>query len=426
MSRRASARTPFFANRADAGKRLAQELAASPLFRFPEPPRILALPRGGIPVATEIARAQDAPLDLLVVQKIGVPGQREWGLGAFSEGGDLWLDRSQVTRLGMSPHELEVVLARSRDELTVRRRFYRSRIPRTNVRSRPVLLVDDGLATGGTARAAALELRRLGVSHLALAVPVAAPHAIRSLASVFDSLVCLASPFAFQWVGEFYQDFHPIGDVELSELLSELPAILPQGRRADLLLPSAEPRGVVLFVPGTGSSRRSPRARAVAEPLRAAGLACTLLEMPIENDSEVQTQAVLDAIAWIQGPGHPFRDLPLGLYGASTGAAWVLRAAAKSPVSAIVCRGGRTDLARDSLRRIHAPTLLIAGGEDPWIVHLNRQALNELPAARLSIIVSATHLFEEPGALESVAAQTRSWFERELLGTPSQSESTAA
>jgi dienelactone hydrolase len=191
-----------------------------------------------------------------------------------------------------------------------------------------------------------------------------------------------------------------------------------------------EPAGMILFAHGSGSSRHSPRNRAVADRLREAGLATLLVDLLTPGEARLDarlgeyrfdirllTQRVLGAVDWLQGFPDT-RRLRLGLFGASTGAAAALAAAADAPsaVSAIVARGGRPDLAGPALTRVEAPTLLIVGGDDPAVLDLNQAALERLPGSqhRLEIVPDAGHLFEEPGALEAVAVLARQWFTRFL------------
>jgi putative phosphoribosyl transferase len=199
----------------------------------------------------------------------------------------------------------------------------------------------------------------------------------------------------------------------------------------DLSVPAAS-RGVVLFAHGSGSSRHSPRNRLVARELQAGGFATLLMDLltPAEEAIDLRTAQLrfdvdllatrlIAAIDWL-GEQPQTRALPIGLFGASTGAGAALVAAAERPraVGAIVSRGGRPDLAGPALGRVLAPTLLIVGGNDPTVIELNRAAFRELRAPkRLEIVPGASHLFEEPGALERVAKLARDWFGRYLTSS---------
>jgi dienelactone hydrolase len=197
----------------------------------------------------------------------------------------------------------------------------------------------------------------------------------------------------------------------------------------DLAMP-AGPRGLILFAHGSGSSRASPRNRMVAGRLQRAGLATLLFDLltPVEAEMDAVTghlrfdvallaERLINATDWCRRQPDT-RGLPFGYFGASTGAAAALIAAAERPavVGAIVSRGGRPDLAGSALRRVAAPTLLIVGGNDTPVLELNRLAIEQLAVeSRLEIVPGATHLFEEPGALEEVAELARRWFERHLV-----------
>lgn len=204
-----------------------------------------------------------------------------------------------------------------------------------------------------------------------------------------------------------------------------LSVTLPPHEGEGLLgLPAEPARGIVLFAHGSGSSRLSPRNAFVAEALQHAGMATLLFDLLTEQEAASRANVFdipllaerLDQAATWVGKTTAGRDLPLGFFGASTGAAAALVAAAgRRDVRAIVSRGGRPDLAGDALEDVTAPTLLIVGGHDPEVLALNRSAYRRLRCdRRLEVIPGATHLFEEPGALEAVVALARAWFLRHL------------
>ena len=200
--------------------------------------------------------------------------------------------------------------------------------------------------------------------------------------------------------------------------------IPPLGLAGILRLPR-DAKGLVVFVHGSGSSRLSPRNNAVAEGLAASGIASLLFDLltPAEEDDRrnvfdiaLLSERLAGAIAWIDGEST-LRRLPLGLFGASTGAAAALVAAARLPdrIGAVVSRGGRPDLAGNALGAVKAPTLLIVGGADYGVIELNQQALAELSGPKeLAIVPGATHLFPEPGALDMVIERAADWFLRHL------------
>jgi len=418
----------LFADRTDAGRRLA--VALRHLER--RDPVVLGLPRGGVPVAYEVAQALGAPLDVIVVRKLGVPHHPELGFGAIGEGGVRVISDEIVRRAGVRGKDLVAVERAEEAELVRRAQAYREGRPRLSLKGRAVVVVDDGVATGATARAACQVVRAQGAAHVVLAVPVASPDVAARLGEDVDEVVCLSTPSFFSAVGEWYRDFSQTSDEEVVSLLAratgghvtaeevEVDAggvLLP----GDLVLPGGA-EAVVVFAHGSGSSRHSPRNRAVATALNRAGLGTLLFDL-LTPGEEVYRANVFDIgllagrLADTTGWLHRRVSLPVGSFGASTGAAAALRAAAEagSGVGAVVSRGGRPDLAGAALSGVRAPTLLIVGGDDTTVIDLNRQAQSALECEnRLEIVPGATHLFEEPGALDRVAELAQDWFTTHL------------
>lgn len=180
---------------------------------------VLGLARGGVPVAFEIARALGAPLDVFVVRKLGVPAQPELGMGAIAEGGARVVNREMVAEAGVSDDEMAAVEARERVELERRAALYRDGRAPADLTGRVVIVVDDGLATGGTARAAVEGVRNRGARTIVLAVPIAARETIAALAREVDDIVCVEAPRHLRAVGEWYRDFSPTTDAEVLALL---------------------------------------------------------------------------------------------------------------------------------------------------------------------------------------------------------------
>jgi putative phosphoribosyl transferase len=428
--------TRTFRDRRSAGRELGERLSA----RADEDPVVIGLARGGVPVAHEVAVALGAPLDVLVVRKIGAPANPEYGIGAVAEGGVRVLNEDAIRLLMMSPEELEASVARAQEEVDERVRRYRDGRLRLALKGRTVILVDDGLATGGTARAALRALRTRDPRRLVLAVPVGAPETVAALSEEADEVVCLRQPTHLRAVGAWYEHFEPTPDSEVVEALAGATVDPPaprQGTReirvamdahptlvGDLALPHAA-RGVVVFAHGSGSSRHSPRNRHVAATLNEHGLATLLLDLltPGEErdrakvfDVELLACRLVAATRFMRGDAE-LATLKTGYFGASTGAAAALWAAAElgDEIAAVVSRGGRPDLAASRLVDVRAPVLLIVGGRDEIVLELNRQAQSRLSGpSKLSIVPGATHLFEEPGALDEVARQAAAWFERQL------------
>ncbi|MFK0295760.1 phosphoribosyltransferase family protein [Streptomyces sp. NPDC090442] len=429
----------LFTDRADAGRRLAEALR----HLEQEEPVVLGLPRGGVPVAYQVAQALRAPLDVIVVRKLGVPYQRELGFGAIGEGGVRVLSDDIIRRGRVGPKDVDAVQRTEEAELARQAGRFRAGRARLPLDGRTAIVIDDGIATGSTAAAACQVVRAQGASRVVLAVPVAPPDAAERLRTLADEFVCLSTPYAFSAVGEWYEDFSQTSDDEVVALLTQAAAGTaprtgartrtareagepeevrieagPVRLTGDLTLPA--PGGpVVMFAHGSGSSRHSPRNRAVAVTLNRAGLGTLLFDLltPAEEfdrakvfDIDTLARRLADATRWLRER----ESVPIGYFGASTGAAAALRAAAypDADIGAVVSRGGRPDLAgRSLLASVRAPTLLIVGGADTLVVDLNRQAQSALTCEnKLEIVPGATHLFEERGALDQVSALARDWF----------------
>lgn len=467
-----------FMDRTDAGQALArslEHLRGTDLV-------VLGLPRGGVPVAYEVAKALGAPLDVIVVRKLGVPYQPELAMGAIGEGGIRVSNEEVIRRGGITSHEVAAVEERERKDLVRQAQRFRAGRPNVDLAGRTAVIVDDGIATGSTAAAACQVARQMGATRVILAVPVGAPESIRSLQVVCDEVACLYAPDYFMAVGTFYDNFRHVSDTEVTDLLArslETVQVTASKNATSTDLPSAPPAvaasrsrqgqakpqhadsitkdtvrtagpperdedvhlqaaggsvqldghltipanatGTVIFVHGSGSSRHSPRNRFVASQLNEAGLGTLLFDL-LTRDEEIERANVFDIQALAARLADVtcwFRDEPgglhtaLGYFGASTGAAAALWAAAEpgAHIDAVVSRGGRPDLAETRLPDVNSPTLLIVGARDEVVLGLNKQAQQQLRCAnRLAIVPGATHLFEEPGALRTVTRLAREWF----------------
>lgn len=409
----------MFADRRDAGKQLADRLRAL----GDEDPVVLGLPRGGVVVAAEVARALEAPLDIVGVRKLGTPGQPELAMGAIAEEDVIVYNESVLSHLNIGDAEMKEVIESEQDEMNRRIRVFRGDKPAVAVEGRTAILIDDGLATGMTAVAAARALRRKGAGRIVLAVPVSSQRTAEAMRSEVDDVVTLLTPETFFAIGEWYMEFGQTTDEEVIDLLrggtsEEFPFELSR----DLSVPT-DAKAVIVFAHGSGSSRLSPRNRAVAESLNESGFATLLFDLLTDDESRdrrnvfdiaLLADRLLAATRWVADQNET-SSLPIGYFGASTGAAAALVAAASSEVFAVVSRGGRPDMAGEHLAKVRAPTLLIVGGEDHDVLDLNRSALAQLTSeSSLEVIPGATHLFEEPGALEEVTRLAKDWFERNL------------
>ncbi|HTT51803.1 MAG TPA: phosphoribosyltransferase [Streptosporangiaceae bacterium] len=447
-----------FLDRADAGRRLAGVLTG---VRGPDA-IVLGLPRGGIPVGYQIARKIGAPLDVILVRKVGLPAQPELAMGAIGEDGVRLINTEVVQAERVSGREFAEVEERERAELRRRAERYRLDRPRVPVAGRTAIVVDDGIATGSTARAACQVARAHGAARVILAVPVAPRSTAAALAQVADQVVCLESPDPFYAIGQWYQDFAQTSDAEVVRLLRAAaapatePAVAPAGpgngqagpeagagltagagAEYDVLVPAGPvmlpgrltvppgAHGIVLFAHGSGSSRSSPRNVFVAGVLHVVRIGTLLFDL-LTPEEEADRSNVFDigllagrlaaATSWL-GAQPGLAGNSVGYFGASTGAAAALRAAAEPgrDIAAIVSRGGRPDLAGPQLGLVRAPTLLIVGGLDEQVLALNVAAQAQLRTeSQLAVVPGATHLFPEPGTLDRVAALARDWFASHL------------
>ncbi|WP_226963461.1 phosphoribosyltransferase family protein [Nostocoides sp. F2B08] len=440
----------MFSDRVEAGRRLANHLL--PLAGR-EDVVVVGLPRGGVPVAFEVAVRLRAPLDVIVVRKLGVPYRPELAMGAIGEDGVRILDRRIVDRARVTDQQLEAVEVRERAELERRTALFRQGRPRVPLTGAVAVIVDDGIATGSTVKAACRVARELGAARVVVAAPVAPDDIEGRLEDFADDVVVVERPADFGAVGQFYADFDQTGDDEVVALLQRAsgrpPLPDPTGAtevggggsgtwmHEDVRIPLPDvtlegrldqpprPRGTVVFVHGSGSSRQSPRNRYVAAGLGQAGLGTLLFDLltPAEErdrsnvfDIELLGARLTAVTEWLAGR----EDLSvgsIGFFGASTGAAAALRAAAElgPRVAAVVCRGGRPDLTGEVIAHVVSPTLFIVGGDDTHVLHLNRTARGRMRCeTALEIVPGAGHLFEEPGALDRVLALSSRWFLRHL------------
>ncbi|GAA3728474.1 phosphoribosyltransferase family protein [Salinactinospora qingdaonensis] len=432
-----------FTDRAEAGRHLADRVGATAI----NAPIVLALPRGGVPVGAELARRLRAPLDALVVRKVGVPGHPELGVGALTEDGHVCFDDTVLARLHLSREEMSATVEAERSELDRRLKLYRGERPPPDLRGRDVIVVDDGVATGGTARAALRMARRQQPARLTLAVPVAAQEAVATLRPEADEIVVLTVPENFHAVGEWYRDFTQLTDSQvLAELaeLAEHPAsgVEPGTERplrltvagveldGDLTVPPAA-RGTVLL--GSCQGRSNPRERAMAAAVRQAGYATLVLDLrtqderdtdPLEELPTVEDagQRLAAAATWLRqaavGDGER-----IGLLASGDASAPALVATARcagqdgetGDIAAVVVHGGRLDLAESALPHVRAPTLVLVEGDDSFMREITEWALAHIGGPyEIRTVAGAEQLLRQPHEWRAVGDLAAHWLQLHL------------
>lgn len=370
-------------------------------------------------MAYEVAKTLHAPLDVLIVRKLGVPWHPELAFGAVGEGGVRVLNDDVIQNVGLHDNHVAAVEARERHE----------------VAARTAVIVDDGVATGATAAAACSIARLQGAKHVVLAVPSAPSEWAKEHSDIADEVVVYDTHLDLGSVGAYYEHFEQVDDATVERLLREarettfsgnvrVPANETEWMEGRLKVPFGA-RGMVVFSHGSGSSRLSPRNQQVAERLNAAGFATLLFDLLVPEEARVEanrfdiellSRRLGATVPWIRS--HPLiKHLPIGFFGASTGAAAAIVAATrhKGEIRAVVSRGGRPDLAGSYLGDLQIPTLFVVGGADTKVLELNREAIAQLNGPySLSVVHGATHLFEEPGAMENVVDEAVAYFAEHL------------
>lgn len=387
-------------------------------------PLVLAIPRGAVPMAHVVADALKAPMDLVLVKKIGHPFHPEFAIGAVTEFGEILLSTA-AQEIEADVIENQVLSEISR--LQQKRRLYTGTDRSHQIKGRTVIIVDDGIATGSTMIAAARSLKAQGAEKIVIATPVASSQAVDRLRSEGADVRAYYIPQYFGAVSYFYRDFDQVSDSEVGDYFRirsieiEIETKIKDIKLRAVLGEPVAPTGLIIFAHGSGSGRLSPRNQFLAETFNRHGLATLLADLLTEQeakdrknvfDIELLAQRVVALTEWA-GLHPDFQNIPLGYLGASTGAAAALIAATRAPdqVRALVSRGGRPDLASSYLDKVECPVLLLVGGHDEGVIELNQEAFSKLKSEKeLEIIPGATHLFEEPGALEKVADRSLHWF----------------
>ena len=430
-----------FKDRKEAGRLLAEKLA--PIISRPSV--VAAIPRGGVTVALPIVERLKLPLIVVYARKLTAPFAPELAFGALDEDGEAIIDTDTVAALELAPADIEKAKALVWAEIQRRMALYRVPPLRHYLPGASVVLVDDGLATGLTMRAALLYARRHGAREIIVAVPCASLEAAERFRGEADRFVSLVVDENFAAVGEYYVDFSPVGDEEVVTMLSGPqdratlaasgdPGLLVRFENSRglalagrLLVPdSPGPHPVALFAHGRGSGKASPRNLAMAEALLREGFAAFLFDFTGHGESEgkVEESTLLQQADDLRAALDLLERLDeidserIGVVGANSGAATALVTAAADPrIRALVLRSANPEGAEDAAPKVIVPTLLVAGEHDGPIRALNEELVVRLAGPkRMEVVAGGDHLFAEPAALGKVIDLAVRWFNDHLKG----------
>jgi putative phosphoribosyl transferase len=420
----------MFRDRKDAGERLAAVLKE----RNFEKPVVLGIPRGGVPVAAEVARAIGGELAVVVARKLGAPGNPELAIGATTETGASYINTGVALAAGAGERYIEaekerqVREARRREELFDHHR-------RPPVKDRTVIIVDDGIATGATAIAAVRSMKAEGAGRVVLAVPVGPPEMIELLRCYADEVVCLDEDPGFWAVGQCYLDFSQVSDEDVLRILDAFAAkimvaasrhveIRRDGLRLAGILSTPAGNGpfpLVIFVHGLGSSKESPRNVVIANRLVDEGIATLLFDLSGHGESSSAPEDGIDAyvsdveaaFAWSERDADIDNAL-IGLAGSSLGATVAAMAVAQGRAGPATLVLRAPPMEASQFRAVKVPSLVLIGSQDPLRKNVERDIAG-CPELTLSVVDGASHLFEEPGTLQEALERTVGWFKSKLL-----------
>ncbi len=432
----------IFVDRSDAGRRLAHRLE----FLRGEELVVLGLPRGGVPVAYEVAKALGRPLDVLVVRKLGLPQNPEVAMGAIGEGGTRVLDEDIQRIARVTPQELEDVERLEIAELASRVRRFRSGRPRLDLEGKTALIIDDGLATGSTARVACHVARQLGAGRVIVAAPVASPEAADRLREEADEFVSLMTPSPFRAVGAHYIDFGQTEDIEVVLLLDAASrnrasmgssphralrteeidlGVDSVGLSGELQLP--EPvTNVVVLARGLAEETGEAASQFAAAVMNEAGIGTLSLDLltPTERAIGVSPENYVLARRLVLATERlqtmpALRGVPLGYFDAGAGAAVLLGAAANEggAVNAVVTLAPRLEDAGSWVSEVSAPTLMLYARADEELLERNRSSANRMRCPHLQVVVETDARRPDSPATTTVmqvAEHAKDWFVRYL------------
>jgi predicted phosphoribosyltransferase/pimeloyl-ACP methyl ester carboxylesterase len=422
----------LFRDRRDAGRRLAAAVKA----RGYERPLVLGIPRGGVPVAAEVARETGGDLGVVVARKLRSPWQPELAIGAVAADGTSYINMDLVRDTGADEEYLAEESRRQAEEARKREEAFDGH-RRGPVAGRDVVVVDDGIATGATAIAAIRSMKAAGARKVVLAVPVGPRDTIHAMRSEADDVICVSVEDDFYAIGQFYEDFSPFEDEQVRTVLDSFAAaaagadpvtatVSRDGVRlaVRLAMPAgAGPWPCVVFVHGLGSGKDSPRNVVIAEHLLDAGVATVVFDLSGHGDSsgpgdglDAYVEDLAAVCRWAASqPGLDPRRF--GIAGSSLGSVVAVEAVKRARVhpATLVLRAPPVD--PGELDGLDVPALVVVGSADPLLAGVE-QAVATCPAATLRVVQGAGHLFEEEGALEEALTETVAWFVRILTGVP--------
>ncbi len=396
-----------------------------------ETPLILAIPRGAVPMAKVLATELEGDLDILLVHKIGHPKQPEYAIGSVNESGHVFISDQESSEF-LGEETLESLAQAEVAHLQIKRSLYTPFRGPIDVRGRTCVIVDDGIATGSTLQAAINTLREQDAGRIIVAAPVASRQAMEILRREEIELCVLRVPHHFFSVSSHFEKFDQVEDSEVIALLNndqqDVEIAVDEFKlRACLQIPKRA-KALIVFAHGSGSGRLSTRNQYVAQALGSQGYATLLADLLTREEAKNRDNVfdidfLAERVSLVVNWGHAhnaLKMLPIILFGASTGAAAAIKAAAHSDleITAVISRGGRVDLADEALGDISIPMLFIVGNLDASVLDLNREAIRKIKHAdvKLEVVENASHLFEESGALEKVSELVIAWLDRFFSG----------
>lgn len=420
----------IFRDRKDAGERLAAVLSEKNFART----LVLGIPRGGVPVAAEVARRLGAELGVLVARKLGAPGNPELAIGAVTAHGVAYINSAIAFTTGADDTYIAAETERQAREARRREELFDGH-RRPVAKGRAVIVVDDGIATGATAIAALRALKAEGATSITLAVPVGPPEMLELLRGEADEVVYLESDPGFGAVGQYYIDFDPVSDdevratLEMFSVRTGAPPVRQVEVKRDglrligaLMTPAGRgPFPLVIFVHGLGSSKESPRNLAIAHDLVEAGIAALLFDLSGHGASSPDPRGGLDAYVsdleafseWSQVQ-EEVRSDAIGVAGSSMGAAVVAAALARGSLKPVTAVLRAPAMEQQDFPKISVPSLVLVGTLDPMFDEV-RGIVSQCPNLTISIVAGAGHLFEESGTLDEARRRTVVWFSARLL-----------